>query len=101
MSPKATMSQEVLAMFVRGARTSPKHYPPDLMTQAIAPFSANWPLQAPDVWPLTRGVIDANRILGVKDAIQIPMATLPKYLTQEELKRVFGRQSHLALALYG
>jgi hypothetical protein len=43
------------------------------MTQAIAPFSANWQLLAPDVWPITRGVIDANRILWSKGAIVEPI----------------------------
>jgi integrase len=36
------------------------------------------------------GVIDANRTFRVNDAIQQPMTTLPKYLTQDELKRFFA-----------
>jgi hypothetical protein len=58
---------------MRGARTSPKHYPPDRMAQAIAPFSANWQQLSPDFWPISRGVIDANRIFELKGAILEPI----------------------------
>jgi hypothetical protein len=39
------------------------------MAQAIAPFSAKLAAFVPDFWPITKGVIDANRIFRLKDVI--------------------------------